>query len=78
MLKNNVLRAEEVSYSAWVKYADETEMVKQLQAQFKVADSLRQEAWVKFQSLKKHFYEKVWVLLICYSLQYVLIFNVDW
>lgn len=58
VLKNNVLRAEEVSYSAWVKYADETEMVKQLQAQFKFADSLRQEAWVKFQSLKKHFYEK--------------------
>ncbi|KAG9456597.1 hypothetical protein H6P81_001105 [Aristolochia fimbriata] len=56
--KRELARAEGATRAAKKKHSDEYEILKNLQAQFKDADSLRQQAYAEFQSLKKQMYEK--------------------
>ncbi|KAB1203475.1 Proton pump-interactor 1 [Morella rubra] len=58
VLRSNVLKAEAVTKTAKKKSNDENEKMNQLQAQFRAADVIRQEAYAHLQSLKKQFYEK--------------------
>ncbi|XP_068647313.1 intracellular protein transport protein USO1-like [Aristolochia californica] len=57
-LKSELSHAERTSIAAKKKHSDECEVLKNLQVQFKYADSLRQQAYAEFQSLKKQMYEK--------------------
>lgn len=65
VLRSNVLKAEAVTKTAKKKSNDENEKMNQLQAQFRAADVIRQEAYAHLQSLKKQFYEKVCCFDIC-------------
>ncbi|XP_068651818.1 uncharacterized protein [Aristolochia californica] len=57
-LKSDLLHAEGTTRAAKKNHSDECEVLKKLQAQFKHADSLRQQAYAEFQGLKKQMYEK--------------------
>ncbi|KAF9587238.1 hypothetical protein IFM89_039546 [Coptis chinensis] len=56
--RNEVIREEGITKAAWKIYFDENEKLKELQAQFRAADDLRQEAYMQLQNLKKQLYEK--------------------
>ncbi|KAF9602847.1 hypothetical protein IFM89_031793 [Coptis chinensis] len=56
--RNVVSRAEVVTNSARNKYFDENEKLRKLQAQFRSADVLRQEAYAQVQKLKKQLHDK--------------------
>lgn len=73
-LKIKASKAETIAMAASRKYEDESRKLKELQAQFKAADDIRQEAYEELRNLKKGFYEKVcnhirvdWTLN-CYNL----------
>ena len=68
VLRENVLKAEAVTKAAKKKFNDESDKISELQAQFKVADDIRQEAYAHFQSMKKQAYEKVCCFDICVGL----------
>ncbi|RWR72765.1 microtubule-associated protein futsch isoform X1 [Cinnamomum micranthum f. kanehirae] len=57
-LRSEVQRTEGITKAAKKKHYDECEKLKELQAQFKAADNLRQEAYAHLQELKKQSYEK--------------------
>lgn len=59
ILKNRVLKAEATAAEAGKKYDDENKKVKELQAQFKAADDVRQAAYAQWQSLRKELSKKV-------------------
>ncbi|GLT61143.1 hypothetical protein SLA2020_338680 [Shorea laevis] len=58
ILRDNVLKAEAVTKVAKKKYNEESEKLNELQARFKAADDIRQEAYAHLQSLRKQLYEK--------------------
>ncbi|KAF3945307.1 hypothetical protein CMV_028302 [Castanea mollissima] len=58
VLRENVLKAEAVTKAAKKKFNDESDKISELQAQFKAADDIRQEAYAHLQSMKKQAYEK--------------------
>ncbi|KAI4366246.1 hypothetical protein MLD38_022143 [Melastoma candidum] len=58
MLRENCLKAEAVTKATKKIYQDDSEKLHELQARFKEADQIRQEAYVQLQSLKKELYEK--------------------
>ncbi|XP_050268041.1 uncharacterized protein LOC126712661 isoform X1 [Quercus robur] len=58
VLRENVLKAEAVTKAAKKKFNDESDKISELQAQFKAADDIRQEAYAHLQSIKKQAYEK--------------------
>ncbi|KAL3830565.1 hypothetical protein ACJIZ3_019367 [Penstemon smallii] len=58
ILKGKVLKAEAAFVEAQMKYNDENKKVRELQAQFRAADDIRQEAYVRWQSLRKELAEK--------------------
>ena len=68
VLRENVLKAEAVTKAAKKKFNDESDKISELQAQFKAADDIRQEAYAHFQSMKKQAYEKVCCFDICVGL----------
>ncbi|XXG46344.1 hypothetical protein AAC387_Pa02g1210 [Persea americana] len=57
-LRSEVQRTEGITKASKKKHYDECEKLKELQAQFKAADNLRQEAYAHLQELKKQSYEK--------------------
>nr|XP_016468528.1 PREDICTED: uncharacterized protein LOC107791053 isoform X1 [Nicotiana tabacum]XP_016468529.1 PREDICTED: uncharacterized protein LOC107791053 isoform X1 [Nicotiana tabacum] len=57
-LKVKASKAETIAMAASRKYEDESRKLKELQAQFKAADDIRQEAYEELRNLKKGFYEK--------------------
>ncbi|XVF77420.1 hypothetical protein PTKIN_Ptkin14bG0041500 [Pterospermum kingtungense] len=57
-LRVNLLKAEAVTKAAKKKLHDENDKANKLQAQFRAADAIRQEAYAQLQSLKKESYEK--------------------
>ncbi|KAL2505925.1 CAP-Gly domain-containing linker protein 1 [Abeliophyllum distichum] len=57
-LKGKVLKAEAAAMAAGKKYEDENIKVKELQAQFRAADDVRQAAYAQLVSLKKDFFDK--------------------
>lgn len=65
ILRDNVLKAEAVTKVAKKKYNEESEKLNELQARFKAADDIRQEAYAHLQSLRKQLYEKVCCFDIC-------------
>ncbi|KAF5204828.1 Proton pump-interactor, partial [Thalictrum thalictroides] len=56
--RKEVIRLEGISKAAWKNNNDEYEKQRALQAQFRAADDLRQEAYIHLQNLKKQLYEK--------------------
>ncbi|XP_059459730.1 uncharacterized protein LOC132189163 [Corylus avellana] len=58
ILRDNVLKAEAVTKAAKKKYNEESEKLNEIQARFKAADDIRQEAYAHLQSLRKQLYEK--------------------
>ena len=58
--RNKVQKAEVITKAAKKKYYDENEKLNELQARFKAADTIRQEAYAHLQSLRKKLSEKVW------------------
>lgn len=58
-LKFKVSQAETIAMAASQKFEDESRKLKELQAQFKAADDIRQEAYEELRNLKKGLYEKV-------------------
>ncbi|KAL4650534.1 hypothetical protein ACB092_01G094100 [Castanea dentata] len=58
VLRENVVKAEAVTKAAKKKFNDESDKISELQAQFKAADDIRQEAYAHLQSMKKQAYEK--------------------
>lgn len=59
ILKNRVLKAEATAAEAEKKYDDENGKVKELQAQFRAADEVRQAAYAEWQNLRKELSKKV-------------------
>ncbi|KAK6160886.1 hypothetical protein DH2020_004267 [Rehmannia glutinosa] len=59
ILKDRVLKAEATAMEAEKKYDDENKKVKELQAQFRAADDVRQAAYAQWQSLRKELSKKV-------------------
>ncbi|GAV65807.1 hypothetical protein CFOL_v3_09321 [Cephalotus follicularis] len=57
-LRENFLKAEAITQAAKKKYYDESDKLNTLQAQFRAADGIRQEAYKHLQSLKKKLYDK--------------------
>ncbi|RVW51205.1 Proton pump-interactor 1 [Vitis vinifera] len=57
-LKYKVQKAEVITKAAKKKYYDENEKLNELQARFKAADDIRQEAYTHLQSLRKKLSEK--------------------
>ncbi|KAK4715470.1 hypothetical protein R3W88_013808 [Solanum pinnatisectum] len=57
-LKVKVSKAETIAMAASRKFEDESRKLKELQAQFKAADDIRQEAYEELRNLKKGLYEK--------------------
>lgn len=57
-LKFKVSQAETIAMAASQKFEDESRKLKELQAQFKAADDIRQEAYEELRNLKKGLYEK--------------------
>uniref|UniRef100_A0A5B6YGL3 Putative microtubule-associated protein futsch isoform X1 n=1 Tax=Davidia involucrata TaxID=16924 RepID=A0A5B6YGL3_DAVIN len=57
-LREKVSKAKAIAESAEKKSKDENEKLKELQAQFRAADDIRQEAYAHLQSLRKQLYEK--------------------
>ncbi|XP_069153870.1 intracellular protein transport protein USO1 isoform X6 [Solanum lycopersicum] len=57
-LKVKVSKAETIAMAASRKFEDESRKLKELQAQFKAADDVRQEAYEELRNLKKGLYEK--------------------
>nr|DAD41903.1 TPA_asm: hypothetical protein HUJ06_016226 [Nelumbo nucifera] len=57
-LRRNVLQTEGITKAVRKIYFEENERLRDLQAQFKAADDLRQEAYTCLQNLKKEFYDK--------------------
>ncbi|KAF3623479.1 putative amino-acid permease BAT1 -like protein isoform X1 [Capsicum annuum] len=57
-LKVKVSKAETIAMTASCKFEDESRKLKELQAQFKAADDIRQEAYEELRNLKKGLYEK--------------------
>ncbi|CAN4121767.1 unnamed protein product [Withania somnifera] len=57
-LKVKASKAETIAMAASHKFEDESRKLKELQAQFKAADDIRQEAYEELRSLKKGLYEK--------------------
>lgn len=58
-LKNKVSKAEAVAVEVSLRYEEESKMHKELRAQYKAANEIRQAAYENFQNLKKILYEKV-------------------
>ncbi|GER39295.1 proton pump interactor 1, partial [Striga asiatica] len=58
VLKDKVMKAETAALEAEKKYDDENRKVKELQAQFRVADEVRQAAYFQWQSLRKELSNK--------------------
>ncbi|KAL0440542.1 UNVERIFIED_CONTAM: Proton pump-interactor 1 [Sesamum latifolium] len=58
ILKDKVLKAEAAAAEAEKKYAGENKKVKELQAQFRAADDVRQAAYAQLQSLRKELSKK--------------------
>ncbi|KAK4358367.1 hypothetical protein RND71_023977 [Anisodus tanguticus] len=57
-LKVKASKAEAIAMAASRKFEDESRKLKELQAQFKAADDIRQEAYEELRNLKKELYEK--------------------
>ncbi|KAM7256657.1 hypothetical protein ACFE04_012398 [Oxalis oulophora] len=57
-LRANVLKAEAVTQAAKKKYYDEGDNLSELQAKFREADDIRQEAYIHLQSVRKQLNEK--------------------
>nr|GMC72420.1 cingulin-like isoform X2 [Ipomoea batatas] len=57
-LKNKVSKAEAVAVEVSLRYEEESKMHKELRAQYKAANEIRQAAYENFQNLKKILYEK--------------------
>ncbi|KAK4376398.1 hypothetical protein RND71_002694 [Anisodus tanguticus] len=57
-LKVKASKAEAIAMAASRKFEDESRKLKELQAQFKAADDIRQEAYEELRNLKKGLYEK--------------------
>lgn len=64
VLKNRVLNAEATATEAGKKYDDENKKVKELQAQFRAADDVRQAAYAQWQNLRKELSKKVMNLVV--------------
>lgn len=64
ILKNKVLKAEATAAEAEKKYDDENKKVRELQAQFRAADDVRQAAYAQWQNLRKELSKKVIGLLV--------------
>lgn len=62
VLKSSVLKAEASAAEAGRRYEDENRKVKELQAQFRAANEVRQEAYVLWQNLRKELSKKVSVI----------------
>ncbi|KAL5070862.1 hypothetical protein RYX36_021749, partial [Vicia faba] len=58
VLRNNVLKAEAITKAAKKKYDEESNQVSAVLIRFKTADDVRQEAFVKLQTLKRKLHEK--------------------
>ncbi|RDX85116.1 Proton pump-interactor 1, partial [Mucuna pruriens] len=58
VLRNNVLKSDAATKAAKKKYSDECDKLNELLARFKAADVIRQETYVKLQTLKKQLHEK--------------------
>lgn len=58
-LKNKVSKAEAAAVAVSLRYEEESKMHKELRAQYKAANEIRQAAYEKLQNLKKILYEKV-------------------
>ncbi|XP_051124586.1 uncharacterized protein LOC127246952 isoform X2 [Andrographis paniculata] len=58
VLKDQVLKAESAAMDAGRKYDDENKKVRELQAQFRAADDVRQSAYAQLQSLRKELSKK--------------------
>lgn len=58
-LKDRVSKAEAASVAAGKKCDEESMKLRELQAQFRAADDIRQEAYTHFLSLKRQLFEKV-------------------
>lgn len=59
VLKSSVLKAEATAAEAGKRYDDENRKVKELQAQFRAANEVRQEAYARWQNLRKELSKKV-------------------
>lgn len=59
VLKSSVLKAEATAAEAGKRYEDENRKVKELQAQFRAANEVRQEAYAHWQNLRKELSKKV-------------------
>ncbi|KAG6434893.1 hypothetical protein SASPL_106537 [Salvia splendens] len=59
VLKSRVVKAEATAVEAGKKYDDENRKVKELQAQFRAANDVRQEAYAQWQDLRKELTKKV-------------------
>nr|GMD40290.1 cingulin-like isoform X2 [Ipomoea batatas] len=57
-LKTKVSKAEAVAVAVSLRYEEESKMHKELRAQYKAANEIRQAAYENFQNLKKILYEK--------------------
>ncbi|KAH7566964.1 hypothetical protein JRO89_XS07G0001300 [Xanthoceras sorbifolium] len=57
-LRENVSKAEAATQAARKKHKDESEKLRELQAQFKAADDIRQDAYKSLQNLRKQAYDK--------------------
>ncbi|XP_019187725.1 PREDICTED: uncharacterized protein LOC109182122 isoform X1 [Ipomoea nil] len=57
-LKNKVSKAEAVAVAVSLRYEEESKMHKELRAQYKAANEIRQAAYGNLQNLKKILYEK--------------------
>ncbi|KAL1547122.1 CAP-Gly domain-containing linker protein 1-like isoform X2 [Salvia divinorum] len=58
VLKSRVVKAEATAVEAGKKYDDENKKVKELQAQFRAANDVRQEAYAQWQDLRKELSKK--------------------
>ncbi|KAK7407761.1 hypothetical protein VNO78_09818 [Psophocarpus tetragonolobus] len=58
VLRNNVLKSDSATKAAKKKYSDEYDKLNEVQARFKAADDIRQEAYAKLLTLKKQLHEK--------------------
>ncbi|XP_042006534.1 CAP-Gly domain-containing linker protein 1-like isoform X2 [Salvia splendens] len=58
VLKSRVVKAEATAVEAGKKYDDENRKVKELQAQFRAANDVRQEAYAQWQDLRKELTKK--------------------
>ncbi|KAF6174232.1 hypothetical protein GIB67_033764 [Kingdonia uniflora] len=56
--RSGVMRSEGLTKAARKVYIDESEKLKEINAQFRAADNLRQKAYIHVQNLKKQLYEK--------------------